>query len=343
MTKIISRAIIVALTGTLLLLLLAGCGSSKTEKQDSVAPAQKETTAAAAKKPVHVKLANGGATCEAPLFIAKEKGFFKEEGIEVETLFMDFERLKEGVATDKMDGVLGNLEWIKPIEQGLNVKYTTGVHTGCIQAVAPKNSKISSVKDLKGKRIGVNAMGDFPMVLMSTALSDAGLDPKKDVEFKAYPGPQLEQALDKGEIDVFIMWDPFGQMAVNKNKAVHFFSNTKTVPYSDQDCCLLVLRGKLVEEDPATAAAITRAVSKGAEWVGQNPDEAAKIIVDKKYVSGDVRLNAQLLKQYGFKPSVQRGRDSLTKTVNAFNAQGLLEPGTDAQALVDNSYKPLTE
>lgn len=273
----------------------------------------------------------------------KEKGFFKEEGIEVETLFMDFERLKEGVATDKMDGVLGNLEWIKPIEQGLNVKYTTGVHTGCIQAVAPKNSKISSVKDLKGKRIGVNAMGDFPMVLMSTALSDAGLDPKKDVEFKAYPGPQLEQALDKGEIDVFIMWDPFGQMAVNKNKVVHFFSNTKTVPYSDQDCCLLVLRGKLVEEDPATAAAITRAVSKGAEWVGQNPDEAAKIIVDKKYVSGDVQLNAQLLKQYGFKPSVQRGRDSLTKTVHAFKAQGLLEPGTDAQALVDNSYKPVTE
>lgn len=342
MRKHVRKSLFIALIG-IFLLVLAGCDGSKEEKKESAEPVKKETTETAQKRPVHVKLANGGATCEAPLFVAIEKGFFKEEGIEAETLFMDFETLKEGVATDKMDGVMGNLEWIKPIEQGLNVKYTTGVHTGCIQAVVPTNSKIKTIKDLKGKRIGVNAMGDFPMVLMSTALSDTGLDPKKDVEFRVYPGPQLEQALDKKEIDAFIMWDPFPQIAIDKHKAVHFFSNTKTVPYNDLNCCLLVLRGKLVDENPATAAAITRAITKGAGWVQQNPDEAAKIIVEKKYVSGEIKATADLLKQYNFKPSVTGGKESLTKIVNSFKAQGLLEASTDANALVENSYKPVTE
>jgi NitT/TauT family transport system substrate-binding protein len=290
------------------------------------------------KKLPRVLLTNGGATCEAPIFMAIEKGFFKEEGVDVETRFMDFETMKESVATDKADGVMGNLEWIKPIEQGLNIKYVIGVHKGCIQAVAPNGSKIKTVKDLKGKRIGVNAMGDFPMVLIATALSAAGLDPKKDVQFKVYPPPQLEQALDKKEIDAFIMWDPFGQLYINKGKGYSFFSDTKTPPYSNDYCCLLVLRGKLVRKNPKVAAAVTRGVIQGAKWVSEHPDEAARIIVAKKYVEGDVETVAQLLKQYTYDSSVEGGRLSLLGVAKALKSQGILEKDTDPDALVKSAY-----
>ncbi|MCX7745365.1 MAG: ABC transporter substrate-binding protein [Clostridia bacterium] len=294
-------------------------------------------------KITHIKIGNGGATCEAPLYAAIEKGFFKEEGLQAETEFLDFDKTKVGIAADKVDGVMGNLEWIKPIEQGFNIKYTLGIHKGCIQAVAPNGSGIKSVKDLKGKKIGVNAMGDFPMVLMSTALKNAGLDPKKDVDFRVYPGPNLEQALDKKEIDAFIMWDPFGQLYIDSGKGYSFFSDTRTPPYSEQYCCLLVLRGKLVDENPETAAKITRAIIKGAKWVSENPEEAARIIVEKKYISGEVASNAALLKQYNFEASVEGGRKSLEEVVRALKEQEILEKDTDMEALVKKAYVAVTE
>jgi NitT/TauT family transport system substrate-binding protein len=285
-----------------------------------------------------IKIGNGGATCEAPLFIAIEKGFFKEEGLNAQTEFLDFDKIKVGIASNKVDGVMGNLEWIKPIEQGFNIKYTLGIHKGCIQAVAPNGSGIKSVKDLKGKRIGINAIGDFPMVLMSTALIDAGLDPKSDVEFKVFPGANLEQALDKKEIDAFIMWDPFGQLYIDSKKGYSILSNTKTPPYSEKYCCLLALRGKLVDENPKTAEKITRAIIKGAKWVSDNPEEAAKIIVEKKYISGDVASNAALLKQYNFESSVDGGRDSLIEVVKSLKKQNILDKSTNGDELVNKAY-----
>jgi len=56
------------------------------------------------------------------------------------------------------------------------------------------------IADLKGKTIGVDAIGGGPMIALSIALRSAGLDPQKDVQWKAYPGPQLDQAIANGEI-----------------------------------------------------------------------------------------------------------------------------------------------
>ncbi len=320
MIKCIKLFIILVISAAITVI-TAGCGS-KGEKSEIT----------------DIKIGNGGATCEAPLYIAIEKGFFKEEGLNAQTEFLDFDKTKIGIASDKVDGVMGNLEWIKPIEQGFNIKYTLGIHKGCIQAVAPNGSGIKSVKDLKGKRIGINAIGDYPMVLMSTALIDAGLDPKSDVEFKVFPGANLEQALDKKEIDAFIMWDPFGQLYIDSGKGYSILSNTNTPPYSEKYCCLLALRGKLVDKSPETAAKITRAIIKGAKWVSENPEEAAKIIVEKKYISGEVDANAVLLKQYNFESSVDGGRDSLIEVVDALKKQNILDKDTNGDELVNKAY-----
>ena len=68
-------------------------------------------------------------------------------------------------------------------------------------------------------------------------------------------------------------------------------------PFSLEYCCLIVVNGTLIEKDPATAAAATRAILKGANWVNSNQQEIAQIEVDKKYVPGDAAVNAQVLKK----------------------------------------------
>ena len=70
----------------------------------------------------------------------------------------------------------------------------------------------------------------------------------------------------------------------------------------------------------------------------ENPDETAKVIVDKQYVSGDVDFCAQILKTYNYKPSVQGGYDALKLNAKELSKIGVLKEGTAAQKFAANAY-----
>ncbi|MEH3064387.1 MAG: ABC transporter substrate-binding protein, partial [Methylobacterium radiotolerans] len=82
-----------------------------------------------------VKLAwNATAICTAAAPFAKEQGIFARHGLDVE--FVNFggstEALLEAIATGKADAGIGMaLRWLKPLEQGFDVKITAGLHGGC--------------------------------------------------------------------------------------------------------------------------------------------------------------------------------------------------------------------
>src|SRR5262245_7909611 len=106
-----------------------------------------------------------GITCEAPIYTAVEKGFFKEEGLEPEMIRCEWANYKDALALGQFD-VTHHLVmyFLKPIEQGLDVKFTGGIHRGCLRVQAGIKSNINSVKDLRGKRIGVPGMGTPPFI-----------------------------------------------------------------------------------------------------------------------------------------------------------------------------------
>src|SRR5262245_16432812 len=124
-----------------LLSLLAGCGKSP------------NPTGADAHQ---VRVGYIRLTCEAPIFTAFEKGFFAEEGLEVSLVKCDWKNYKDVLALGRYD-VTHHLVmyFLKPIEQGLDVKFTGGIHRGCLRVQAGVKSTIRTVNDLRGKRIGV--------------------------------------------------------------------------------------------------------------------------------------------------------------------------------------------
>ena len=79
-------------------------------------------------------------------------------------------------------------------------------------------------------------------------------------------------------------------------------------------------------------------MQKASQWVQENPDETAKIITEKEYVSGDVDFCAQILKTYNYKPSVQGGYDALKQNAEELTQIGVLKEGTDATKFADNAY-----
>src|SRR5437879_6047354 len=104
-----------------------------------------------------------GLTCEAPIFTAVERGFFKEEGLDISLVKCEWANYKDVLALGGFD-VTHHLimYFLKPIEQGLDVKFTGGIHRGCLRVQAGAKGNIHSIKDVRGKRIGVPGMDTPP-------------------------------------------------------------------------------------------------------------------------------------------------------------------------------------
>ncbi|MCI1946231.1 ABC transporter substrate-binding protein [Clostridium luticellarii] len=319
---------IIVLISTIVVV-FAGCGTTK--NTDSSSGNSTQLT--------KVTLGTYNGTCEAPLYVGIEKGIFKKHGLDVKLQNINAETLKEGIASGKIAGAQISPGMFKSMEQGLDIKLTTGVHTGCIQGVVPVNSPIKDVKGLKGKTIGIDSIGGVPMVLLSIELGKYGIDPKKDVQWRVYPQPQLAQALEKGEIDAFAAWDPYGALAVSQGKARKIFGNSNNEKgKEDSYCCYVGVNGKLADKDPKLVKALTDSWVEADAWVQAHPQEAGKLIVDKKYVSsGDEKENAKLLGTYKFVPDKAKSKKDFTNTLNAMKAQGIIDSSTDVNALVKST------
>src|SRR6516165_5044757 len=90
-----------------------------------------------------LKVAYIGLTCEPPIFVAKELGFYEEEGLDVELVKTDWKGLQVGLGNGNFHANHTLLMYImKPIESGVDVKITGGIHTGCLRIQAGLKSDI---------------------------------------------------------------------------------------------------------------------------------------------------------------------------------------------------------
>src|SRR2546423_2112309 len=139
-----------------------------------------------------------GLTCEAPIFSAVENGFFKEEGLEVELVKCNWANYKDTLALGGYDLTQHLVMYfLKPIEQGLDVKFTGGIHRGCLRVQAAANSAIHSIQDLRGKRIGIPGMGTPPFIFATRVLATNGIDPGKEISWRVFPAGELGLAIEK--------------------------------------------------------------------------------------------------------------------------------------------------
>jgi len=246
-----------------------------------------------------------GALCGAPIYVAYENGYFAEEGFDVNLISTDFEARKIGLNNGSIPIVNGDFQFFPSIENGIKVKVVDGLHEGCIKFAVRPDSDISTVEDLKGKKIGVDEIGGTPHQVASLWLENAGIsaDPADgEVSFLPYSDGNLEfEALAKGEIDVAALWDPLGSIHEKAGDVKIIFDLGKDPYFENHFCCFLYASEKVLEEDPEKVAALLRAYRKAQEWIYANPEDAVDLIVDGKYASiEDRELAVDLIKSYGY-------------------------------------------
>ncbi len=292
--------------------------------------------------PYHLRVAYSPHLCQAPLHIAVEKGFFEAEGIKAENIPFDASHAQEAIGTNQVDIGFGLAsKFLPPIENGLPVKFIAGIHNGCIKVLSLKKSGITTIADLKGKKIGVPGLSDATTLIVKRALLNEGIrvdEKNPEVEFIVYSRNDLPQALQKGLIDVMALTDPIATIAEEQQGLAVILDTSKTHPFDEEYCCVVFITSKLANERPEVVAAATRAILKASAWVQEHPEEAAKIQLDKKYVSGDLALNTKLLKSYNYHPSVQGGYEATRQNAQQFAEIGILKKGTDSKAFADRVY-----
>jgi len=221
---------------------------------------------------------NAGAVCLAPLPVAIDHGFFQKHNLDVELINYSgsTDQLLEAIATGKSDAGLGMaLRWLKPLEQGFDVKIVAGTHGGCLRALAPAKSDIKGIADFKGKVIAVGDMAGPDKNFFAIQLAKAGLNPDKDVEFRQYPGNLVRIAVEKGEAQIALASDPLAYLFL-KDGAFREVGSNLDGPYKDVSCCIVGVRGSLIRDEPQVARALTQALLDAAMFASQNPDKAAK-------------------------------------------------------------------
>jgi NitT/TauT family transport system substrate-binding protein len=276
---------------------------------------------------------NATAICTAGVPVAQQKGFFAKRNLDVELINFggSTDQLLEAIATGKADAGVGMaLRWLKPLEQGFDVKITTAVHGGCMRLLAAKGNGVTKLEDLKGKTVGVADLGAPDKNFFSIRLARLGLDPMTDVQWRVFPPDLLPVALQKGEVQAFTLGDPLAWVIRDRDGLAEVATNLDS-DYAHRACCVLGVRGSLVRDERPVAAALTEAILEAQEFVHANPDETAAIF--SPYApSAKVDQLAAMLRSHthGHHPVGADLRQEIALYTDELKAISVIKPSTNA-------------
>jgi len=123
------------------------------------------------------------------------------------------------------------------IDAGSPITILDGLHIGCYELFA--HGDIRSIRDLKGKTVGVAELGSSPHILVSSMASYVGLDPVKEIRWVVSSAENPLELFANGKIDAFLGFPPEPQ-ELHARKIGHVIVNTaRDRPWSQYFCCMV--------------------------------------------------------------------------------------------------------
>lgn len=225
----------------------------------------------------------------ATLVVARDLGFFKDEGLEVELIApANPDDPPKLVAAGKAEIAISYQPQLHmQVDQGLPlVRVATLVATPLNTLVVLADGPIKSVADLKDRKVGFS-VGGFEEALLGAMLEKHGLS-LGDIEL-VNVNFSLSPSLIAGQVDAVIgAFRNFelNQMDIVERPGKAFYPEEEGVPVYDE---LIVVTNKALLDD-ARLPRFVRALERGAQWLVNHPDEGYQIFI-KAYPDLDDELN----------------------------------------------------
>src|SRR6266498_1636587 len=215
-------------------------------------------------------------------YVGVDSGLFKKQGLEIEELPIR-DTLSAGVQSligvDLLIGFGNPLAVLQPVASGADIT-VIGSHVRFDQYGMGVGSAIGALKELKGKKVGVSALGARSDLIARVMLRRAGLDPTKDVEMVAAGlAPARAMALSKD----LVQGAPLSQdVATEAQKLGIKILEMKSVPVVTD---LLMTTHAFIKREEETVRRFMRGYAAAIQYFVSKRSESLTIL--KKYFPGN--------------------------------------------------------
>jgi len=218
-----------------------------------------------------------------PAYVAQEKGFFKDEGLEV--LFVMFNagatNLQALIGGDIQ--IMGSafVETIGGRAAGFDIKNFWGI-CNLMPFQLYSQPDFKSMKQAKGKRFAISRFGSLTDFLTRATVSHFGLNPKDVTIMQIGSTPARFAALTAGGVDASIVWFPVTEIAKSKgfNKLLDLKEVFPEWPYET-----FAAKESWLAKEKATTAKFLRAYQRSVKHTRENKEDGVRAI--QKYVKMD--------------------------------------------------------
>lgn len=219
---------------------------------------------------------------QVPIMVAIDKGYFKEQGLDIDyqVILNSSDRLASVDAGSSAFSNLGRSSVIPAMARGdTNFYYFYNVDDSPGNEGCWARPGIASIKDLRGKKVAANTSAE---ITLNGLLATQNMT-EKDVDYLNLGPTDMAPALAKGDVDAACVWQPLLdglKKAAPDGKLLGL--DTDTVTYQKFGTMaspdILIISRKLVEQHPDQARGIAIALLKGADYVNEHREDAAKLV-----------------------------------------------------------------
>jgi len=273
----------------------------------------------------------------APLFAAKEQGYFASEGIAVTTQAVQGGVVGiPGLVSGAYDVSYSNsISTLMALERGIDLRI---IAVGAPEEDQPpdpaglvkrKGDPFRTGKDLEGKTVGVNARRDIEWLVVRGWIKATGGDPDK-VDYREVPVPQALDALKSKQVDAALVLDPFLTIGLGKPD-FELLAWPFQIVLPRTRPAFWVVTGATADRKAELVTRFIHGFRKGVAWVNANRGTEPYL----KLVSSYTRIDPDLVKKIHVPPELETPDLGPIKELMALmREQGLLSKDIDVEAKV---------
>jgi NitT/TauT family transport system substrate-binding protein len=263
-----------------------------------------------------------------PLFVAEKEGLFEKEGVRVKLEeFGSANLMMQALLSGQIDAtgmsalnVLATVEDQQPgqFKMFLFEVFSKDQHADHI--LVPSGSSVSSLADLKGKRIGVHP-GTTIRMYARVALGRF-MDSDKDVEFVELEPPLQIQAIAAGQVDAVFALEPVPATCLAKGIARDLGGFISEYTIDPTYAGSAVFSTSFVEEEPEHAQKVQRALYRALEIIRSDPDRARTILGQYLNLAPDVLGHLTMI---GWAKVEEIDRPKVRDLLDLYQKHGVIE------------------
>ncbi len=261
--------------------------------------------------------------------VALTKGFFADEGLEVEiTPVVSGSASLPMLAAGQIDIAASNFISIAlAVKNNLPLEIIGAGDAGrsappdLAGIIVKTDSGIKTGKDLEGKRVATNSLKNIIWLFARAWIEQTGGDPQK-VDFVEVPFPQMVDALQQGRVDAAFLVQPFisAGLTTGKFEAIGwpYIEVMPGAPVSEW-----VATSSFIKKNGPLAEKFARALNRASDWIDENEGADEWI----KLVSAYTKIKPEIIKSSAA-PAFIKTLDpaQIKRLIALMQKNGLLEP-----------------